>query len=734
MRIRRLMVSSRRSTAAAVAGATARIVLLSVALAGMRAAVAQPTEPMDAATGLLPLPAVQYEDQSSTPVVIDAPGPQPLSAAEAEAFQEEIRRAFVMQQYQRVLDLGEQLQNGPGLPQSADFYMAASRMRLKERRDAEEGRSPFRRLSTQRPALEIPESSLETAEPGGDFPAAGEEPAAAGAPDEPAAESGAASAPDAVPPRAILRTQPPGAPSPAEAAEALADAIETATAAESPEGAADATVAGEEPPTVEEAGDGQLIAMLTPTAGPEPATLLPTPAPPAAPLLPPAPAQGRPWQGILITVVVVVSLIFIALVWMVVRRGGEEEELVLEGDGTLTPEEQTGADPITAALAAQRSGSVDALEDQIYPLGETPPDTLAAEASDILPPVESEFEIELEPMRTELPRDEVSAAPEPIDAVSEVEDAFVLPLPRESAIEPAAEEEPHPTEGIEPLILHPDQLPATGSDEEDRIPPDAVISLEDEEVAPDAQREPTARYEQTDLLEVDAGEAAPPSSPTPEAEPPAAEPDAPWPSDDLLEYDADAAEAIAAEDGPEADQTLAGGLLDEGEGEEDEVSAFEVTHTSWQTELEDTQSLGEVIDGEQRPQPGDIFHSDETVEIHLERMPDAPPAADETAFNLERDRETLLPADELVELAPSQAETVAPTPEPAAPPVTAARSEAEELFQQECRKGLEEFRQARWSEAVHHLSIAAALRPEAQEVKEKLRIARRNKKQQEQGV
>ncbi|HOR26552.1 MAG TPA: hypothetical protein PLG73_00865, partial [Candidatus Sumerlaeota bacterium] len=87
-----------------------------------------------------------------------------------------------------------------------------------------------------------------------------------------------------------------------------------------------------------------------------------------------------------------------------------------------------------------------------------------------------------------------------------------------------------------------------------------------------------------------------------------------------------------------------------------------------------------------------------------------------------------------VELAPSQAETVAPTPEPTAPPVTAARSEAEELFQQECRKGLEEFRQARWSEAVHHLSIAAALRPEAQEVKEKLRIARRNKKQQEQGV
>ncbi|HPK00886.1 MAG TPA: hypothetical protein PLS90_00365, partial [Candidatus Sumerlaeota bacterium] len=209
--------------------------LLSVALAGMRVAVAQPTEPMDAATGLLPLPAVQYEDQSSTPVVIDAPGPQPLSAAEAEAFQEEIRRAFVMQQYQRVLDLGEQLQNGPGLPQSADFYMAASRMRLKERRDAEEGRSPFRRLSTQRPALEIPESSPESAEPGGELPATDEESAAAGAPDEPAAESGAASAPDAVPPRAILRTQPPGAPSPAEAAEALADAIETATAAESPE-------------------------------------------------------------------------------------------------------------------------------------------------------------------------------------------------------------------------------------------------------------------------------------------------------------------------------------------------------------------------------------------------------------------------------------------------------------------------------------------------------------------
>ena len=51
-----------------------------------------------------------------------------------------------------------------------------------------------------------------------------------------------------------------------------------------------------------------------------------------------------------------------------------------------------------------------------------------------------------------------------------------------------------------------------------------------------------------------------------------------------------------------------------------------------------------------------------------------------------------------------------------------------DLFDREYRQGLADFDQANWPGAVHHLSIAAALRPEVREVKDKLREARRKRK------
>lgn len=53
----------------------------------------------------------------------------------------------------------------------------------------------------------------------------------------------------------------------------------------------------------------------------------------------------------------------------------------------------------------------------------------------------------------------------------------------------------------------------------------------------------------------------------------------------------------------------------------------------------------------------------------------------------------------------------------------------EESFEAEKQKGMTAFREARWDEAVQHLSIAASLRPDAGDVKEQLRRARRMRKE-----
>lgn len=51
-------------------------------------------------------------------------------------------------------------------------------------------------------------------------------------------------------------------------------------------------------------------------------------------------------------------------------------------------------------------------------------------------------------------------------------------------------------------------------------------------------------------------------------------------------------------------------------------------------------------------------------------------------------------------------------------------SGGEDLFEREYRQGMEAFGQENWGSAVHHLSIAAALRPQEQRVREQLREAR----------
>lgn len=56
---------------------------------------------------------------------------------------------------------------------------------------------------------------------------------------------------------------------------------------------------------------------------------------------------------------------------------------------------------------------------------------------------------------------------------------------------------------------------------------------------------------------------------------------------------------------------------------------------------------------------------------------------------------------------------------------------SDDLFSREYHKGVSDFVISNWAGAVHHLSIAAALRPSAVEVKEKLREARKRRKETE---
>ncbi len=69
-------------------------------------------------------------------------------------------------------------------------------------------------------------------------------------------------------------------------------------------------------------------------------------------------------------------------------------------------------------------------------------------------------------------------------------------------------------------------------------------------------------------------------------------------------------------------------------------------------------------------------------------------------------------------------------PPPVRPPAAEAKASAgDDLFNREYQKGLSEFGAENWAGAVHHLSIAAALKPASADVKEKLREARRRRKE-----
>ncbi|MCH8333715.1 hypothetical protein IIC65_07260 [Candidatus Sumerlaeota bacterium] len=132
--------------------------------------------------------------------------------------------------------------------------------------------------------------------------------------------------------------------------------------------------------------------------------------------------------------------------------------------------------------------------------------------------------------------------------------------------------------------------------------------------------------------------------------------------------------------------------------------------------------------------PEEISLDDETSLDHEPGDSEPSPAHEATAPSAEDSKpdwdDTKISASELGEDLPEQ-----PVPgEARKDPVDEAESPSGEAlhgdsFEEESKLGMDAFKSAQWDAAVEHLSIAAALRPEAWDIKEHLRRARRMRRQ-----
>lgn len=123
-------------------------------------------------------------------------------------------------------------------------------------------------------------------------------------------------------------------------------------------------------------------------------------------------------------------------------------------------------------------------------------------------------------------------------------------------------------------------------------------------------------------------------------------------------------------------------------------------------------------------QPAPDLASEETVSAEADL-----PSIDTTpSVSVHRDETLALDADTRQIM---QETAVSPDiPAPSQPHAADARPSAgDDLFSREYQKGLNDFAAENWAGAVHHLSIAAALKPSSAEVKERLREARRLRKE-----
>jgi len=246
----------------------------------------------------------------------------------------------------------------------------------------------------------------------------------------------------------------------------------------------------------------------------------------------------------------------------------------------------------------------------------------------------------------------------------------------------------------------------------------------------------------------------PPTSP---AEPPApAEPAAPAMEappvdeagpqlllDDIVVPPPGPTEPAAPPPAPEEIETL---TLDLGEGELDGLSQQPAADADQGKSVSSADAATVVMHPAAPPEPPssapglDSAALDETRTV---ATPSAQPSPEDSAV-----AET-----KIVEIVPSAAKKAEPPAQEkaGAPQATAASStpaaeepsqtpqrvldeRSERMFSEQLERGLRAFREGNYRQAVHFLSIAAAIHPENQEVREKLRAARERKRQQDSGA
>ena len=595
------------------------------------------------------VPEVPDEDALSSPPLAGyesstaaAPEPSaPKSVETLEQAKDNLRRAYLRQDYGRVVRLSQEIETKYQDRSGARFYRVAALVRMAEIEKAGQGHQPYKRL-TDAPVDLKPSDESTTA-------------------------TAAAQA--------------------AGTTGTLATAPETATAQP-----------GEQTPAAPE--PKQVALVKTPSLGePSAAAALKEAAP--------QPAAGRsinPVQLYLMLGIVGVCVL-LALLIVVLRRRGVTDELALApapaaGIASSGAPASAPQEAIVSAAAApavptgifdedfesiqiqvenpeEAKSEPDAAIDSLFPEEEWSPS--AAQQPEVIKPVAHTFAVEEEP----------PALAPTIPPMSEPEVAEDLPTIRfEDMVQAAGQA----SGGLEtasaqakpsaPPASEPEDLFAVPELDRpaDKLAPDAVVSL--------------------DLPEVEASAGPPPPPPEDMVSLQMPEP---------LELDESQAPETARTQYRSFEVDLSGSLGNYIERESEEAHLNDATKTSWEeqvsrektevaqpeAEAEADLELPTMDDGTDQVQ---AFHPDETVTIELHDD------QDQTQLSLGSGDQT------------QAAQTDLP------------QTSGEDLFDRERRLGQEDFKKSNWAGAVHHLSIASALRPEVQEIKDKLREARRMRK------
>jgi hypothetical protein len=740
----------------------------------------------------LALPSVPDEASTITPTVLRG---KSSGSAVADSFQsrmdhyselaqarEEMRRAFIQQDYERVLALSQEIRTRYSEEEGSNFFVVAAQLRLTERKELKEGVRSYRRLSDRAPELS---ASLPSVEPSAEQESA--ERVVASVPTRESgmpAESGTAVAIEtATAPGSLLpaeTTAETGAAAGQGGPDAGVAPLESARAAipgERTEGEKDLESARSAP------GEFEVAMAVTPVpgrgqgAGSGATSAIPVES---------APRTAFIERIFLVLILVALAALGLLLVFVMRRREEPEENLASTLGGVML--EQPAAGP--AAAADQRTGSAVVEEEE------------PAETKVFTAPIDSYAADEVERMFDERPAGDAGAAGSAIapdqpefdeslfdeiieeNAFSEEDSrtvaaaaaAAVAEEAREKAKLKAKEQTEHPADldigevqfaGLMSLDQEEKQAetPETAAtlgagsgvagadpfaEPSHALPEDASINLND---LPETNLDTDNWRATEEPISLDLGSSPGVESPV-EASRGMMEVEetssAPADDSDLLMVEPSFPRDLGS---PESDETI-GGFSPESAppmsqspapSETDSLTGamgassagpLEKTRTSWEDgETPDGAMQAEVVedaDNENLPSAGlgdDLrlksFHADETVDLRPEEDEDQTLESRQPGFGI-GDEDTVSDVSVLDEL--DEQTIVSPEIQPVPTPEPPAE---EDLFDRERRKGMESFESQNWAAAVHHLSVAAALRPEKMDVKEKLREARRYRSQQQ---